>query len=719
MATYYVRTDGSNSNAGTGPATNQAWQTVTYALANMVLTTGTNYLYIAPGVYREAPTVTITPSSTQTLVISGDPTASQFSGVTSGVVRFTNFTSDTANPGNANILTISGKTYITIENIYFEIYNTSNAHWCIVATSNPDYIIVQKCVFVAQDLGVFNALCAEISTSTTINQILFDKCVFSRFYVALNVVSTAVSSTSQNFAVTRSLFIGNDLRNISITGNGLGRTVYNCTFLYSRNGIAVLSAQASSTGVYNCLFVGVGTGLSTSAVGIVENYNRFISTVPRSNVSPSGANSVSAGVGGIDLGYGLLTGMANQQMFSTIFGSPNFNFGTTSGAPVSDMYGVTWTGTNPDAGSATYRSLSTVGSYLPTERNASTITIAPGSTSQSIELYLGATGLTASTSGLSAYYNRTRTADVQINLQARNITQNWTSGGFAEVNANTMPGVYRLDIPNEALAAGADDVTVVVRGASGTNGAVMSIKLSSGGLTTAQTASAVWDTLTSAHTTHGTYGWNVLRADQTSKQGLVTLHSSGNVNRVDADVHAIANDTAAATALKGALLHDGTGYVDSDVVRISTSTAAANELEGALLHNGTDYIDSNLIGGNSTRVFVGRFQLTQTGTTQGDIIEAFTTDTPSFELQLFDGDNNIVPVTGATLGLRILDVTSTVVETGTPTIEYGTGGIVRWTAPGTYLSIGCPAGMYRLFVDRTVSGTTTTFGPLQIKVQVQ
>jgi hypothetical protein len=55
-----------------------------------------------------------------------------------------------------------------------------------------------------------------------------------------------------------------------------------------------------------------------------------------------------------------------------------------------------------------------------------------------------------------------------------------------------MPGVYRLDVPDAALAAGADDVTIVVRGASGTNGAVMTVKLSSGGLTSAQTASAVW-----------------------------------------------------------------------------------------------------------------------------------------------------------------------------------------------------------------------------------
>ena len=69
-----------------------------------------------------------------------------------------------------------------------------------------------------------------------------------------------------------------------------------------------------------------------------------------------------------------------------------------------------------------------------------------------------------------------------------------------------MPGVYRLDLPDAALAAGADDVTVVVRGASGTNGAVMTIKLSSGGLTSAQTASAVWDATRSSYATAGTFG---------------------------------------------------------------------------------------------------------------------------------------------------------------------------------------------------------------------
>jgi hypothetical protein len=231
-----------------------------------------------------------------------------------------------------------------------------------------------------------------------------------------------------------------------------------------------------------------------------------------------------------------------------------------------------------------------------------------------------------------------------------------------------VPGVYRLDVPNAAFAAGASDVTIVVRGASGTNGAVLTVTLSSGGLTAAQTAAAVLDAVGSSYVTAGSIGYSIQ---------------------------------------------------NNNVTAIVGSTAAASELSGALLHNGTDYIDSNLLGGASTRVFVGRFDLRQTGSETVDTIEVFTTDTPSFELQLTDGDGNEVPVTGATLGLRILDVASTVVETGTPTVEYGTGGIVRWTGPGTYLAIGCPVGNYRLFIDRTVSGTTTTFGPLQIRVQAQ
>jgi hypothetical protein len=202
--------------------------------------------------------------------------------------------------------------------------------------------------------------------------------------------------------------------------------------------------------------------------------------------------------------------------------------------------------------------------YYPTDRNASTITIAPGSTSQSIELYLGVTGLTASTSGLSAYYNRTRSADVQIALVARNITQNWTSGGFAEVNASTMPGVYRLDIPNEALAAGADDVTVVVRGASGTNGAVMTIKLSSGGLTAAQTAQAVLDAVASTHNNIGSIGAFIQDKSGYSLSTSQTFNTTGSVGSVTGNV------TGNVTGTVGGVVGNVVGNLTGSVGTVAT-----------------------------------------------------------------------------------------------------------------------------------------------------
>jgi hypothetical protein len=250
--------------------------------------------------------------------------------------------------------------------------------------------------------------------------------------------------------------------------------------------------------VKNCLFVNVNTAIFFIANNSSTVTNtRFIAGSSTTNINVSSPTNSSAGVAGVDYGYNLLQNIQAIWNPGTTIASANTSFGTASGAPTTDLFGVAWSGTSPDAGAVTYRNLGTITpTYQPTDRQASTITIAPGSTSQSIELYLGVTGLTASTSGLSARYNRTRTASVSIPLVARTIAQAWTSGGFAEVDATNMPGVYRLDVPDAALAAGADDVTIVVRGASGTNGAVMTVKLSYAQLDMAQSV----PTSNTAHT---------------------------------------------------------------------------------------------------------------------------------------------------------------------------------------------------------------------------
>jgi hypothetical protein len=164
---------------------------------------------------------------------------------------------------------------------------------------------------------------------------------------------------------------------------------------------------------------------------------------------------------------------------------------STMGVPLTDIYGNPWDGDgNPHIGAYNDYSLTSISSYIPTDRTRTFLQIQSGSTSNSIELYLGATGLTAASIGLSAYYNRSRSNPAQINLVDSTITSSWISGGFAEVSSSLMPGVYRLDVPNEAFAVGADDVTILVRGLSGTNGAFVNCQLTN--LSNASIASTVW-----------------------------------------------------------------------------------------------------------------------------------------------------------------------------------------------------------------------------------
>ena len=506
MATYYVRPDGNNSNTGLGASTVLAWQTIGKVFASGSVVTGGDIVYIAPGTYTESINVLATSPASEVQII-GNPTASQFVGMNSGVVKLSAYNAAGTLVTNNNTYLISGtsKNYYSFTNLVFEAAHSGTVSGVEFLTSR--YIKFTKCVFRNENVPTVNSgaqVRLTAATSTALDA-TFDQCYFGAS-VAYAIYITGTSQPSDTTMIKNCYFDNSQVDQLDLYS--VTATVVNCTFVGAPIGIGQVGGSANAfLTIKNCLFKRCTTAISgSSSVSGAQTYNRFISCTNTVTNIPSSATSTSNGVFGVDTFESLLLGLNNLQPFTSYDNSPNKSFGITTGAPSTDLYGVTWTGTSPDAGSGTYRPVGGVGPYLPTERNASTITIAPGSTSQSIELYLGATGLTASTAGLSARYNRTRTASVSIPLVARTIAQAWTSGGFAEVDSTNMPGVYRLDVPDAALAAGADDVTIVVRGASGTNGAVMTVKLSSGGLTSAQTAAAVWDASPAGYATATTFG---------------------------------------------------------------------------------------------------------------------------------------------------------------------------------------------------------------------
>lgn len=80
----------------------------------------------------------------------------------------------------------------------------------------------------------------------------------------------------------------------------------------------------------------------------------------------------------------------------------------------------------------------------------------------------GITGLAFDTANLTCYYVRPGSNSAQLALVTQTVTGTHTDGGFVEIDATNMPGLYRLDLSDEIVAIGVRQVNLILQGAAGT-----------------------------------------------------------------------------------------------------------------------------------------------------------------------------------------------------------------------------------------------------------
>ena len=156
----------------------------------------------------------------------------------------------------------------------------------------------------------------------------------------------------------------------------------------------------------------------------------------------------------------------------------------------------------------------------------------------------GLTGLTFETASLVASYVRPLAARAALSLATQTVDGAHSDGGFVEVDATNMPGVYRLDLPDAVCATGVPSVVVMLKGAANMAPVLLEIQLTDFDLNDASPNVTVNDMATDAITAAA------LKADAVTEiQNGLALE-------------------ATLTAIKGA------GWTDETLAKIVTDIAA-------------------------------------------------------------------------------------------------------------------------------------------------
>jgi hypothetical protein len=241
----------------------------------------------------------------------------------------------------------------------------------------------------------------------------------------------------------------------------------------------------------------------------------------------------------------------------------------------------------------------------------------------------------------------------------------------------------------------------------------MTVKLSSGGLTSAQTASAVWDATASAYNTAGSMGEAGQKLTGYSLASSQTFSTTGAVGSVTGAVGSVTGSVTVGTN------NDKTGYALSTAGNTASADAVWNATRSTHPTVGTfgQYVNAELVTPvtQSALVRMGPFQVIADGVATPMPMDIQKGAQHGVDIQCVDNNLSAIDITSATVTAKIYNSGGTLVDTYSCTATYAADGRATFTIDTTVTNT---PGTYTATITRTTGASDTQiFGPLRIYVR--